>query len=180
MKRTLSLIGLLVLGILLLFNPDTGLITAVAGDMTVTLPAPAEPSMTTAQANQPATTTTSGEPPTVTSTSEALESTTSTSPSTTTTISAPVDGTVLGASVPTEFGEFQVEIVIEGGVMVDVITLSEPGDRKSRQINDYVLPLYEEDVISIQSADVDAISGATVTWGAYTASVRSAMVEAGI
>ncbi|MEA3511626.1 MAG: FMN-binding protein, partial [Actinomycetota bacterium] len=85
-----------------------------------------------------------------------------------------------GASVPTEFGEFQVEIVIEGGVMVDVITLSEPGDRKSRQINDYVIPLYEEDVISTQNADIDAISGATVTWGAYTASIQSAMDEAGI
>lgn len=184
MKRTLSLIGLLVLGILLLFNPDTGLITAVAGDMTVALPAPVEPSTTTGEPLPTVASTTAGEPPpAVSPTSDAPESTTTRAadPSTTSaTIVVPTDGSVIGASVPTEFGEFQVEIIIEDGVMVDVITLSEPGDRKSRQINDYVLPLYEENVISTQSADIDAISGATVTWGAYTASVRSAMDEAGI
>jgi len=169
MKRTLSLIGLLVLGILLLFNPDTGLITAVGADVTVALPAPIEPEATSGQSHRTDTSTTTGEPP-----PDSSESTTSTS------AVGPTDGSVLGASVPTEFGEFQVEIIIEDGAMVDIITLSEPGDRKSRQINDYVLPLYEEDVISTQSADIDAISGATVTWGAYTASVRSAMDEAGI
>ena len=184
MKRTLSLIGLLVLGILLLFNPDTGLITAVAGDMTVTLPAPVEPETTTGQAHRTVTSTTSGEPPTtVDPTPDNPQSTTSTTTdtsTTSTTVVAPVDGSVLGASVPTEFGEFQVEIVIEDGEMVDIITISEPHDRKSQQINDYVIPLYEEDVISNQSADIDAFSGATVTWGAYTASARSAMDEAGI
>ena len=175
MKRTLSLIGLLVLGILLLFNPDTGLITAVAGDVAVALPAVVEPTSTTGQTHQTVTSTTSGEPPTTsTPTSGAAESTTNT------TVVAPTDGSVVGASIPTEFGEFQVEVIVEDGAMVDIITISEPGDRKSRQINDYVLPLYEEDVISTQSADIDAISGATVTWGAYTASVRSAMDEAGI
>ncbi len=184
MKRTLSLIGLLVLGILLLFNPDTGLITAVGADVTVALPAPVEPEVATGQSHRTDTSTTTGEPPPTTDpTGGTSESTTTTSvdPSTTSTTTVVVsDGSVIGASVPTEFGEFQVKIIIEGGVMVDVITLSEPGDRKSRQINDYVLPLYEEDVISTQSADIDAISGATVTWGAYTASVRSAMDEAGI
>ena len=184
MKRTLSLIGLLVLGILLLFNPDTGLITAVAGDMTVTLPAPAEPASATAQSHGTHASTTTGEPPPGSEPTEGTAeptTTTSVDPSTTsTTTVVPTDVSVTGASVSTEFGEFQVEIIIESGVMVDVVTLSEPGDRKSRRINDYVLPLYEEDVISTQSADIDAISGATVTWGAYTASVRSAMDEAGI
>ncbi|MFV9672961.1 MAG: FMN-binding protein [Acidimicrobiia bacterium] len=175
MKRTLSLIGLLVLGILLLFNPDTGLITAVAGDMTVTLPVAEEPSTAMDQSHWSATSTTTGEPPpTDTPTSEAPQLTTST------VIAAPADGSVLGVSVPTQFGPFQVEIVIENGEMVDVITIEEPHDRKSEQINDYVIPLYEEDVISTQSADIDAISGATITWGAYTASVESAMIEAGI
>ncbi len=175
MKRTLSLIGLLVLGILLLFNPDTGLITAVAGDVTVALPAPAEPTTTAGQTPPAVASTTTGEPPTTsTPTTETLESTPST------TVVTPTDGSVLGASVPTEFGEFQVEIIIEGGEMVDITTVSQPNDRKSQRINDYALPLYEEDVISTQSADIDAISGATVTWGAYTASVQSAMDVAGI
>ncbi len=164
MKRTLSLIGLLILGILLLFNPDTGLVTAVGSDVALaqsTLPAP---STTTGQPLPTVASSTPGEPP----------------PTTSTTTGASTNFTVLGASVPTEFGPFQVEIIIEGGEMVDIVTIAEPNDRKSQRINDYVIPLYEEAVISTQSADIDAISGATVTWGAYTASIQSAMDEAGI
>ena len=169
MKRTLSLIGLLVLGVMLLFNPNTGL---VASADSTTVIAETTPS------------TTSGEPPPTdaseTTSTQLTTSTTIEPPSSTSSIATPATYSVLGASVPSEFGEFQVEIVIDGGDIVDIITISEPGDRKSRRINDQVIPLYEEAVISTQSADIDAISGATVTWGAYTASVRSAMDEAGL
>jgi uncharacterized protein with FMN-binding domain len=169
MKRTLSLIGLLVLGAMLLFNPDTGLVASVP-------PAPVV-------AEAMPTTTTGEPPPTDASGTESMQSTTSTTteppppdPASTT----PSTYSVLGAGVPSEFGVFQVEIVVEDGEMVDIITISEPNDRKSRRINDDVIPLYEEAVISTQSADIDVISGATVTWGAYTASIRSAMDEAGL
>ncbi|MEA2023079.1 MAG: FMN-binding protein [Actinomycetota bacterium] len=172
MKRTLSLIGLLVIGLLLLFNPDTGLVTAVTSDMALAQATPLAPSTTTGEP-----------PPTVAPTTEVHRSTTSTSAapsSTSTTITTPVNGSALGASVPTEFGPFQVEVIIEDGEMVDIVTIAEPTDRKSQRINNQVIPLYEEAVISTQSADIDAITGATVTWSAYTASIRSAMDEAGI
>ena len=166
MKRTLSLIGLLVLGTMLLFNPDSGVVANVV------------PSAVTTEA-MPSTTT--GEPPpTDASGLESTPSTTVDPPSTTSSVAAPSTYSVLGAGVPSEFGMFQVEIVVEDGEMVDVITISEPNDRKSRRINDDVIPLYEDAVISTQSAHIDVISGATVTWGAYTASIRSAMDEAGL
>ena len=166
MKRTLSLIGLLVLGTMLLFNPDSGVVANVV------------PSALTTEA-MPSTTT--GEPPpTDTSGIESTPSTTVRPPSPTSSVAAPSTYSVLGAGVPSEFGVFQVEIVVEDGEMMDLITISEPNDRKSRRINDDVIPLYEEAVISTQSADIDVISGATVTWGAYTASIRSAMDEAGL
>jgi uncharacterized protein with FMN-binding domain len=161
MQRTFSLIGLLVIGILLLFNPDTGMITAVASDAAGAQPVTAEAPATTGEPPPPEVPT-AGSPPTTTP------------PSTVGTYS------VLGASVPTEFGVFQVEIVIEGGLMVDVITVSEPTDRKSKRINRDAIPVYEEAAVSTQSAKFDAISGATVTWGAYTASLQSAMDEAGL
>lgn len=161
MQRTLSLIGLLVIGILLLFNPDTGMITAVASDVAVAQPVTAEAPATTGEP-PPSDVPTAGSPP-------------STAPPT-----ALGTYSVLGQSVPSEFGPFQVEIVIEGGVMVDVITVSEPTDRKSKRINRDAIPVYEEAAISTQSAEFDAISGATVTWGAYTASVESALDEAGL
>ena len=169
MKRTLSLLGLLVLGVMLLFNPSTGLVASVAPGTVV---AEAMPSTTTGEP-----------PPTDTSGLESGTATTSTTVgavSSTTSIAPSTAYSVLGAGVPSEFGVFQVEIVIENGEMVDIITISEPEDRKSRRINEQVIPLYEEAVISTQSADIDALSGATVTWGAYTASIRSAMDEAGL
>ncbi|MCL1587165.1 MAG: FMN-binding protein [Actinomycetia bacterium] len=169
MKRTLSLIGLLVLGVMLLFNPDTGVVASVPP---ATVVAEAMPSTTTGEP-----------PPTDPSGTESMQSTTSTTtepPSSTSTTPAPATYSVLGDGVPSEFGIFQVEIVIESGEMVDIVTISEPSDRKSRRINDDVIPLYEEAAISTQSADIDVISGATVTWGAYTASIQSAMDEAGL
>jgi uncharacterized protein with FMN-binding domain len=169
MKRTLSLLGLLVMGAMLLFNPDTGLVASVAS--------------TTVVAETMPSTTTGEPPPTDASDLESAHTTTSTtveSPSPTTSHTTPATYSVLGDGVPSEFGLFQVEIVIEDGEMVDIVTVSEPEDRKSRRINDDVIPLYEEAAISAQSADIDAISGATVTWGAYTASIRSAMDEAGL
>ena len=169
MKRFLSLIGLLVLGVMLLFNPDTGLVASV---VPTTVIAEALPSTTT------------GEPPPTdaseTDSTVLTPSTTVTDPSPTSTVAPEETYSVLGVGVPSEFGVFQVEIVVDGAEMVDIITVSEPGDRKSQRINDQVIPLYEEAVISTQSADIDAISGATVTWGAYTASIRSAMDEAGL
>jgi len=145
MKRTLSLIGLLLLGFLLLFNPDTSLVAQVTSSASV---AESEPATTT------------GEPPPADA--------------------VPTEYSVLGEGVPSEFGVFQAEIVISNDEIVDIITVSQPGDRRSRRINNEVIPLYEEAIISTQSADIDAITGATVTWGAYTASIRSAIDEAGL
>jgi uncharacterized protein with FMN-binding domain len=168
MKRTLSLIGLLVLGAMLLFNPDTGLVASVAPTPAVVEAMPS---------------TTTGEPPPPDTSDDNPTSLTTLTPdpsSPTSSIGTQATYSVLGAGVPSEFGVFQVEIVITDGEMVDIITISEPRDGKSRRINNEVIPLYEEAAISSQSADIDAISGATVTWGAYTASVRSAMEEAGL
>jgi uncharacterized protein with FMN-binding domain len=169
MKRTLGLLGLLVLGAMLLFNPDTGLVAAV---VPTTVVAEAMPSTTT------------GEPPPTdasgTGSSRKTPATATDSPPETSPDATPATYSVLGSGVSSEFGVFQVEIVIEDGTMVDIITVSEPADRKSQRINDEVIPLYKEAAISTQSADIDAISGATVTWGAYTASVRSALDEAGL
>jgi uncharacterized protein with FMN-binding domain len=169
MKRTLSLIGLLILGFLLLFNPDTSLVAGVAAS-------------TLTPETRPATAT--GEPPPGDATATTTTGLTGVVPATPPP-SDPADGTsaeysVLGKGVPSEFGVFQAEIVIRNDEIVDIITVSEPRDGRSRRINNEVIPLYEEAVISTQSADIDAISGATVTWGAYTASIRSAIDKAGL
>jgi len=178
MKRTLALIGLLVVGLLLLLDPDTGIVTATAEQVTQTSVVVASPTATTGAPPAPdtsSTTTTTEAPP---------SSTTSSSTTATTTVDAPTttEGTftVVGESFDSPFGSFQVEIVVEDGLLVDVVTLEEPPDRRSQRINDQVIPIYEEDAISTQSSDFDVISGATVTWEAWGASLESALFEAGV
>ena len=167
MKRTLALVGLLVIGLLLLLDPDTGIVTATAQQTTQTSAVVASP-----------TTTTTGAPPTP----EASTTTTTTEPRESSTTVAPTGGafSIVGEAVASPFGFFQVEVVFEDGVMTDIITLEEPPDRRSQRINDTAIPIYEEQAISAQSADFDVISGATVTWESWGASLESALYEAGV
>ena len=170
MKRTLSLVGLFFIGLGLLFNPLTGVVGNAESD-TVAIPATA-PVLTTGEPPpEPATTTsTSPTPSTTSSTTGPLETTTTSSGTL----------TVVGPAVETEWGRFQVEIVIEDGTLVAATAIQEPGDRRSRRINDQALPWYEELAIEAQSADIDVISGATVTWQGYTTSLQAALDEAGL
>lgn len=87
-----------------------------------------------------------------------------------------VDGTYLGAASTNRWGTVQVQAVYSGGSLVDVQILSYPDrDRKSVAINQRSLPSMINDAISIQSADVAHISGATYTWRSYKASLQSAI-----
>jgi uncharacterized protein with FMN-binding domain len=174
MKRTLSLLGGLVAGVALLLNPKTGIVPASQAATTGSDAPAAATSSSVAEA------TTS----TVASTTSTLAPATSVETSSTTegstTAAAPGAVTVTGPAVESRFGPFQVQVVVEGGVLVDVVTLQEPADRKSQSINDQALPYYEEQAIETQSADLDVLTGATVTWRAYTASLEAALEEAGL
>ena len=170
MKKTLSLLGLLFIGLTLLANPSTGILAATDTEPVVL----AEP-----------TTTISGDPPDVypgeISDNEAGDTTTTTASTTTTTQLDLVNSfAVVGSVEASRFGSFQVEVSFEGGVIVGVEVLQLPTDRKSNAINNTAVPLYEEAVIEAQSADIDVISGATVTWNNYTESLQSALDEAGV
>jgi len=179
MKRTLSLLGLFFIGIGLLFNPITGVVgTSESEPLAITSSAPVvttgepppEPETTTAATAGPATTATT-EPPTPSTEPPAT---------TTTTTSSGSSLTVTGPAIETEWGVFQVEVLVENGVLVSVTAVQEPGDRRSRRINAQALPVYEELAIEAQSADIDVISGATVTWQGYTGSLQAALDEVGL
>lgn len=164
MKKTLSLVGLLFVGLMLLANPATGILAALDPEPTVVV---AEP-----------TTTESGDPPPDTDDEEATATTVET-PVTTT---EPVTNSysIVGSVEDSKFGSFQVEVFFEADVIVAVEALQLPSDRKSTAINNTAVPLYEEFIVDAQSTDIDVISGATITWDNYTASVQSALNEAGV
>ncbi len=89
--------------------------------------------------------------------------------------------TVTGPSVPTEWGQVQVEITVTGSQVTDVQVLQYPNDNpKDQQINAYALPILVDETLQAQDANISMVSGATVTSVGYLQSLQAALDEAGL
>jgi uncharacterized protein with FMN-binding domain len=89
--------------------------------------------------------------------------------------------TYTGAVVQTRWGPVQVQIAVEDGKVTAATVLQQPdGNPRDTEINDYALPILIKDTIEQQSADIDMVSGATVTSDGYVQSLQAALDEAGI
>jgi uncharacterized protein with FMN-binding domain len=89
------------------------------------------------------------------------------------------DGVYTGDSKNAYYGNVQVKAVIKGGQLADVQFVDYPHDRRtSQRINDYAMPYLQSEAIQAQSAQVDIISGATLTSEAYVRSLQSALLKA--
>lgn len=90
------------------------------------------------------------------------------------------DGSYKGSSVDAYWGRVQVEVVVQGGKLTRVEMLQYPRDRRrSQAISNQVLPYLEQEAVANQSAEVDTISGATLTSQAYQRSLADALRQAG-
>ena len=91
--------------------------------------------------------------------------------------SAPLaDAVVNGGVARTRWGPVQVQVQIAANRIVDVRVLQQPnGNRTDAEINSYALPQLREQVLQAQSANVDGVSGATVTSDGYRQSLQSAL-----
>ena len=90
------------------------------------------------------------------------------------------DGTYDGSVVNTRFGTVQVQAVISGGKITDVIAKKlTDADRRSVSISQQVAPMVRSEVLTAQSAKVSNISGGTYTTQAYLQSLQSALDTAG-
>ncbi|AXJ09146.1 FMN-binding protein [Arthrobacter sp. PM3] len=95
--------------------------------------------------------------------------------------SAKAGGTYDGSVVQTRFGSVQVRITVQGGKITDVTALQlTDAERKSVQISNRAAPLLRNEVLQAQSADVQTISGATVTSDAYLSSLQAALDAANL
>ena len=95
--------------------------------------------------------------------------------------SSDVSKTVTGAVASTQWGPVQVELTVAGGKITNVTVLQYPsGNPKDEEINDYALPILVQDTLNAQSAEIDMVSGATVTSDGYVRSLQSALDQAGI
>jgi uncharacterized protein with FMN-binding domain len=69
-----------------------------------------------------------------------------------------------------------VRVRISGGRIVEVSTLRLPsGNRTDREINNYAVPILRQEVLAAQSANIDTVSGATVTSNGYRESLQAAL-----
>ena len=83
--------------------------------------------------------------------------------------------TVNGSPVDDGYGVVQVQVKISAGKIVDVTTLSLPQDGHSSRINSFAVPQLRQEVLRAQSANVDTVSGATLTSEAYAQSLQAAL-----
>ncbi len=94
-------------------------------------------------------------------------------------ISGYKDGQYTGSSVNVFYGQVQVQAVISGGKIVDIKFLNYPQDnRNSLSRSNSALPQLKSEAIQAQSANVNAVSGATQTSSGFVQSLSSALSQA--
>lgn len=93
-----------------------------------------------------------------------------------------VSGTsVTGDVVSTRWGDVQVQITVSGGKIVTSEATQVPwNNNRDQQINSYAVPIYNQESVAQQSAKIDMVSGATVTYNGYVASLQSAIDKANL
>ena len=89
--------------------------------------------------------------------------------------------TVTGDVAQTRWGPVQVELTVKAGSVTEVRVLQYPtGNSTDEQINSYALPVLIQETLDSQSANIDMVSGATVTSVGYQQSLQSALDQAGL
>ncbi|MFD7733890.1 FMN-binding protein [Kitasatospora phosalacinea] len=87
--------------------------------------------------------------------------------------------TVTGSAVDTRYGPVQVKVTMAGGRISGIDVIQYPTrDRRDQEINEYAIPVLNQEAIAAQSADIDVVSGATYTSDGYTRSLQSALDQA--
>ncbi|MCU7729186.1 FMN-binding protein [Actinoplanes sp. KI2] len=89
--------------------------------------------------------------------------------------------TYAGSVAQTRWGPLQVSITVSGGKITDVAVPTYPSNNgRDVEINSQALPILRQETLDRQSADIDAVSGATVTSDGYKESLQSALDAANL
>jgi len=105
--------------------------------------------------------------------------TTSSGSGTTSNGSASASKTYDGDTAQTRWGPVQVRITVQGGKITASQAVVYPnGNGRDHEINSYALPVLNQEVVQAQGANIDMVSGATVTSDGYLSSLQSAIDKA--
>jgi uncharacterized protein with FMN-binding domain len=89
------------------------------------------------------------------------------------------DGTYTGQAESNEYGSVQVAAVIAGGKITGVNFLQLPSDRgHSAELSSMAQPTLLQETLQAQNANVDGVSGATLTSDGYRQSLQTALALA--
>ena len=89
-------------------------------------------------------------------------------------------GTFTGPTVETPYGPVQVAVTLSHRRITSVKALQTPSDAaRSQEIAAYAVPRLTQETLGAQSAQIDAVSGASYTSAGYIQSLQSALDKAG-
>ena len=89
------------------------------------------------------------------------------------------DGSYTGSVADAYYGYIQVQAIIKGGKLADVIFLQYPDDRgTSIEINRQAMPFLRQEAIAAQGIEIDGVTGATDSAVAFQESLSSALAQA--
>ncbi len=89
------------------------------------------------------------------------------------------DGQYIGTSADAYYGKVQVEVLVTGGKLAEVAFLTYPNQQmNSLRLNQDATPRLSEEAIAVQSANVDYVTGASLTSAAYIESLSAAIEQA--
>jgi uncharacterized protein with FMN-binding domain len=88
--------------------------------------------------------------------------------------------TVQGDAVDTRYGPVQVAVVLAGTKITAINILQVPDqERRDIEINNFAVPVLNQEALAAQSTKIDMVSGATYTSQGYLQSLQSALDKAG-
>ena len=173
MKRAQIVIAGTVVGLagLLSFNS-----TAVNLSLSSLSPATVPPRSTTTTA--PTTTTTAPH----SSGSTPPPTTTRTVPTTTTTAAPAAARSATGGSSNYSYGILSVKVSVSGSKItnISIASIDDGGNPRSQYIDQYSLPLLEQQALNAQSANIQGVSGASYTTAGFEQSLQSALSKLGL
>jgi uncharacterized protein with FMN-binding domain len=89
------------------------------------------------------------------------------------------DGTYIGSTSATPYGDVQVAVVVSGGRITNVNFLRMPNDvGHSREVTAGSEPLLKQQTLQNQNGHVDFVTGATSTSEGYEQSLQAALNQA--
>lgn len=151
-------------------NVDTTTLPATTSDVTVPTPTP---SVTSNGEDDEASV------PAASATNTAITTTTPSAQKATTQTGQYKNGTYTGGSADAYYGNVQVRVTVQSGKIANVEFLDYPQSHQtSVSINSQAMPYLRSEAIQAQSANVNTISGATLTSSAFRQSLQDALNQA--